>query len=272
MDGHGVSFFFLLYVGPVILKYCLTQELFQHFMLLSVACRILSSELAVNCNDHAKQFLRNFVSLTGDLYGAKSLALNMHSLIHLADDAKYFKIPISDLTAFPFESFLGRIKKLFRSDKQPLAQVSRRLHEISLASFKPSFKPKLKRNFEVLKSRQGNDNKLHISKIRFRGVIMSTKKPDNSILLNDGEIIQIQEIICRDSTHSKNVELIGSILKKDKPLLKYPCDSKILEMWKVSRTHRRHSFRMDAINRKMILFTFEHEDCEKMYTMPILHM
>lgn len=53
----------------------------------------------------------------------------MHNLIHLAEDVRFMKCPLSLLTAFPFENALGTIKKFLRSGNRPLAQIVRRLHE-----------------------------------------------------------------------------------------------------------------------------------------------
>lgn len=259
--------FFLLYAGPIILKYCLSKELFEHFLLLNVACRILSSELAITSNEHAKSYLKTFVSTSCDLYGPKSIALNMHSLIHLADDATYFNDTISNLTAFPFESSLGQIKKLLRSGKHPLAQVCRRLHEIALAQSKP----KITRNFQILK-RKVSGTKEQITKIRFAGVILSVKEPDNTVLLRNRKIAQLKEMCL--SKNKKNIEIMCLILKKERPLLNYPCNSNELQMWKVSRRKITHfnKCNLNNIHRKMVLFKFKTQVGEKMYTMPLLHM
>lgn len=105
--------FFLLYSGPVVLKNCLTIEQYQHFLLLSAACRILFSDKAIIFNDKAKFFLEKFVTISKDIYGLQSIVLNMHSLIHLADNVNYFQDYLSNFTAFLFEIMLGKIKKTF---------------------------------------------------------------------------------------------------------------------------------------------------------------
>ena len=48
----------------------------------------------------------------------------MHSLVHLSDDVHRFG-PLDSFSCFPFESFLGRMKKLIRSPNRPLEQVIR---------------------------------------------------------------------------------------------------------------------------------------------------
>lgn len=110
--------FFLLYALPILLKDILPEKLYNHFMLFHVGCRILcSDEFCSKYIEHAATYLRMFVSLGNQLYGIESQILNMHSLIHLADDVKVLSCSLSHLTAFPFESALGRIKKCCELEK-----------------------------------------------------------------------------------------------------------------------------------------------------------
>ena len=53
----------------------------------------------------------------------------MHALIQLAEDARKYG-PLDNISAFPFESFLGRLKKLARKPSRPLEQVVCRLSEM----------------------------------------------------------------------------------------------------------------------------------------------
>lgn len=123
--------FFLWYCGPIVLFKLLKKPLYDHFLLFHTACRILSSNKLYNrFGEHAKQYLKAFFVAMRQLYGLLSQVLNCHHLIHLADDPKNMKCDISNYTAFPFESFLGKLKKYVRTPNKPLAQVCRRLHEL----------------------------------------------------------------------------------------------------------------------------------------------
>jgi len=53
----------------------------------------------------------------------------VHSLSHLADDAAIHGA-LDKFSSFPFETYLGRIKKLVRSSNKPLAQIVRRISEL----------------------------------------------------------------------------------------------------------------------------------------------
>ena len=54
---------------------------------------------------------------------------NVHVLPHLAEDAMQFG-QLDNFSAFPFENYLHRLKRLVKCGRQPLAQIVRRLHEL----------------------------------------------------------------------------------------------------------------------------------------------
>jgi hypothetical protein len=59
------------------------------------------------------------------------LVNNVHGLTHLANDVKKFG-PLENCSAFVFESFLGKLKRLVRkSSRFSLQQVVRRLSEVN---------------------------------------------------------------------------------------------------------------------------------------------
>lgn len=122
---------FLLYTGPVVLLGKLSQDKYNHFLLFFVGIYCLSSESYVNTHcEYAKKIIILFVEQFGALYGRDMLVYNVHCLVHLADDVKLFG-PLDNFSAFPFECFLGKLKKLVRQPKFPLQQVIRRLSERS---------------------------------------------------------------------------------------------------------------------------------------------
>lgn len=134
--------FLLLYCGPVVLRGILNSRLYKHFLLFHSACRILcSSEYAFRYNGHAKVYLTSFFEAMGIIYGRQSQIMNAHNLIHLVDDVQNMNCTLSEISAFPFESLLGRIKSLVRNANRPLAQVCRRLHELASVLKKASIIP-----------------------------------------------------------------------------------------------------------------------------------
>ena len=125
---------FLLYLGPVALIGILESSLYDHFLLLSVAIRLLMKPAVENeVLIYAKNLLSLFVQQCEMLYGRESLVYNVHNLIHLAGDVANLG-PLDNFSAFPFENALGQLKKLIRKPQHPIQQVLNRLSEQKQAS------------------------------------------------------------------------------------------------------------------------------------------
>ena len=83
---------FLLYTGKISLKGILRPELYDHFLVLSVAiCILVSANLTQKLCDYANRLLQYFVDRSRHLYGDHFLVYNIHSLLHLSTDAYNFR-------------------------------------------------------------------------------------------------------------------------------------------------------------------------------------
>jgi hypothetical protein len=114
----------------------LQPDAYKHFLCLSVAISILLDSCDSKRKaylDYAKQLLEYFVDKSGDIYTECFVVYNIHSLKHLADDARHMKCSLNSVSAFPFENHLQVIKRLVRTAKNPIVQVVKRLHEIEVA-------------------------------------------------------------------------------------------------------------------------------------------
>jgi hypothetical protein len=131
-DWKAVEFrTFLLYSGPIVLKGVLSEEQYEHFLYFHTAIRILCSSSSTEEQiTYAEQCLKYFSFQFGVLYGSFQLIYNVHSINHLADDCRFLKGSLDCFSAFPFENFLGRLKKMLRGTRRPLAQLKKRLSEI----------------------------------------------------------------------------------------------------------------------------------------------
>ena len=121
---------FLCYTGFIGLKGILSREIYENFLLLACAMRILlqDSELSSRRCMHAKQLLRQFVEGFIEIYGKKHVTYNVHVLIHLADEAERFG-SLDNISAFPFESHLFVLKKLIKTPNRQLQQIVHRILE-----------------------------------------------------------------------------------------------------------------------------------------------
>jgi len=120
---------FLLYTGCVVLVDSLPKQLYENFMLLSVGIgMLLNPALGHTYSEYSHGVLVSFIKHFGELYGADKISYNVHGLVHLKDDFARFG-SLDNISAFPFETFLGKIKRSLRKPNSPLEQVLRRLSE-----------------------------------------------------------------------------------------------------------------------------------------------
>jgi len=197
---------FMLYTGPLILKDVLPNDQYHHFLCLSVGMSILldeADEKRVSYLGYAHNILEHFVDSSVDFYGPTFPTYNIHSIKHLADDAANFHSSLNNISCFPFENHLQVIKKMVRSGKRPLVQVTKRLAE---------------RQWTERPSRQfRSTNKL------------TAKMPDNCVFLMDNTVGFIQEkrndgTIRMDVFRETDCE---SVFEK-------PCNSKLFNIMFVS--------------------------------------
>lgn len=266
--------FFLLYGGPVVLKKILPDKLFKHFLLFSVSCRILCSpKLAVKYHANAKVYLKSFVQTSRYLYGKVSQVMNMHSLIHLADDVKNMGCPLSEITAFPFENTLGKMKKMLRSGRRPLAQLCRRLHESFFAGTKKVTAPPPVTIIRKLE--QTPTGHIPIKILRYKEATIAVKSPNNTVELENGKLLKIDGMYIPPNCGINNIEVEGYFLKKKKPMFAYPCNSKILNMWEVETAEEsRHRCPLQHVALKMVTLSIPSDELQrdKIYAMPLLHL
>lgn len=103
---------FLLYTGIVALKSELREDYYMNFLCLSVSVFILSSpSLLQHYCDYADELLAYFVAKSVRLYGQNFAVYNVHSLTHIAEDARKYGC-LDSISGFPCEKFLGRLKKV----------------------------------------------------------------------------------------------------------------------------------------------------------------
>lgn len=187
---------FLLYTGIIALKGRLNKQLFQHFMLLHSAIRILlSKETCLTLNGQAKCLLIQFVTEYSDLYGMEFISYNVHGLIHLPDFVLVHG-PLDQFSAFKYENCLQNIKKCVKNSRHPLSDIYNRIIEQN-KQLKPI------NNYPVLKKEMEYNPlickdptiTLYEQIITECFIVSSIKEKDNFFFLTDNTLVKIEKII-----------------------------------------------------------------------------
>lgn len=190
----------LLYFLPVALKGVLTNRMYDHYMLLHVAIKILvNSKHCRTYAAYAESLLKKFVTHCVQIYGPKFISYNVHNLIHLPADVQELGC-LDSYSAFPFENKLQTIKNLMRTSANPLAQVIRRLKEIEEISTEDCDAPSSPAETVCSNDHVNGPIPLEFTgdqfkKMKLRNWTISTKRPDHCVFLSDGSVALVQNII-----------------------------------------------------------------------------
>ena len=271
---------FLLYTGPVVLaRDAVPSKQYEHFLLLSVAIRCLCSPgLLGTYLQYAKEALFYFVQMYGDLYGDKFVGYNVHSLIHLADDAKAYGV-LDNYSCFEYENFLGLVKELThkRKTSQHVQQICRRLseREFLLATNSKQSLHKMHGSLRM-QNKSGNlppelANCKQYRQLYWDGQLLALCEADNCILL-DGEFCLLRNIVKQFST-SDIVTLLYHVFAKKTDFFTLPLKhrpdfagkrlhSSSVGIWKVSQLNtvelKQSRVARDKSIRKCVLLPTEH--------------
>lgn len=216
---------FLLYVSSLLID-ILPNYIFYNFMLLRFGITILLSPTLNNkYNAYAAELLKQFVLSATDIYGKEFCVYNVHSVIHLAEQAKTYDT-LNSINCFSYENYLGSLKRLLRKSNQSLQQVVNRILEGKDLIAKDTFEGK-----KLLgKPIAFKDNRAYYKKLQINNEIISIKTGDNCVFLSNNDIFIVKEIY----VHSDEILIEGSKFNDVKSFIKYPTDSSFIQLYQVS--------------------------------------
>ncbi|KAB0790497.1 hypothetical protein PPYR_15104 [Photinus pyralis] len=230
---------FLLYLGAFVLKKRINTAIYEHFLIFHVAISILASRKLISkfgCA-YANELLLVFVKHAEKLYGKQFLVYNIHSLLHLADDVMKYG-PLDTFSCFPFENFLGQIKRLIRSPTNTLQQACRRLYEIQQLRNIASIPEKMNCHYvehdlgplpEVFRT----VTCMQFSKYNQGNFIICTysySSANSYVLTNERKLLQVENII----VIKNETFIVGKYFQAYDSLYKYPLDSNTLDIYVIS--------------------------------------
>ena len=102
----------MIYTGIFLLKDCVSNDQYYHFLSLHSNIRFLSSEVNyVGQADISQRVLENFLNYFGRLYGEELVSFNVHGLLHLVDCVLQYSL-LDTFSAYKFENYMQYIKNI----------------------------------------------------------------------------------------------------------------------------------------------------------------
>lgn len=250
------------YAAIVVFKKLLPNDIYEHFLRFSIACRLLSCKNAQNNLDKARQHFRTFVEKAPGLYGSRFVSLNVHNLIHICDDVKSTGCDLNEISSFSFESYLGSFGRVMRSPQHLVKQYCRRLEEKEKFAKEEVVAPV---DFLILRKQ-----KRSIIKLKYSGWILSVAHPNSTVFLEDKSIAEICQF------HEKDNKILVEIRKylKREPIFESPCDSSTVDIWEVSRLSISSIIvPLENIKGKFVNFQMNYsvEEENRSFVVPLLH-
>lgn len=263
---------FLLYTGPVVLKGILSDRMYRHFVVFSTAIYCcLNADLCSHYAEYARQLLVWFVQEAADIYGKQILVYNVHSLIHVVDDVLLFG-NLDNVSCFPFENYLGHIKKLIRSPYLPLQQIIGRLTEFErrqtcdISQLGMSF-AKQHENGPLPDEFKTCTNVAQYCILKTNGFVFKLgSRRDSFFYLQDGNVGQLRNIVC---TASDTFVVYEQFLKKT-DFYDFPLCSTDLGICVVSRLSSMcHVASHSAVRQKCMALPYK--DGHSLVVIPFAH-
>lgn len=264
----------LLYSGMVLFNGIFSKEIYEHFLQLCVALRLLSlNNLSDEYRDYAKLLIQHFVMSFGQIYGKSYMSHNIHIILHLADDTKIFG-SINNFSAFPYENFMQPLKKKIKTGAKPLQQLIRRYVEEKQLQ--------LNKKPEFLES-TGPFNAHCKLKIRpmtndscdpqYSGwktdlFILKLNESDNCVQMKNQDIVKIENFTT--SKFDSSILVVGRKYEKKEEFFTTPCSSSLLHIHKVSNLSHLQSWKLTEIKEKMMNLPLPNSSAS--IILPFLHL
>lgn len=263
----------LLYTGPVVFKNFLRRDIYDHFVTLHVAIRVLCSNTLQDLFNYCQELLEHFVTAFALIYGTHNVSYNVHGLIHLVKDVKKFG-PLDNFSAFKYENYLQTLKKLLKKYDKPLQQIVRRYFEHEKNKVAEKLMTKETNHFTVdLKSIHTSGPLIHgccnpqYKIIRKENMTLRIDvQADSCCALTDGTIVLIENI-----AHNKDLNvdvIIGRKFLYKEDFYNIPCSSSLLQIFSVHSLGQLQMWPIKNIDTKYVKLPLLEN---KYVVLPLLH-
>ena len=223
----------MLYTGIIVLRDAIPQEMYELFVLYSSAMTVLlTHSLAKKHASYTRELLATFVNNFSVLFWSAYVGYNVHSLVHLADDAELYGA-LDAISCFPYENYLYQLKRAVRRPTAPTVQLMRRIAEQSTYGRMHSVQPN---SYHLAKEHTSGPVPCGVTTVvkqyhQMKGnPSISTHDGDNCVLINDSDVGLVKNILkMTDSTL-----LVVQSFRVKESFYEYPFDSSRLGIFKLS--------------------------------------
>lgn len=259
---------FLLYVGPIVLKDLVDEQIFQNFMALHCAITICLSEKHLKTLINvADALLIGFIDGFKQIYGLSNMSYNVHNLIHLISDVKRLG-SLENFSAFPFESTLNKIIRLIRSGNKPLQQVANRIGEIIQQKSTENSKAALLSTQLSGKFKIRNDSDVLFSSIKTKNFTLKNNIRNKWFLSKNKEIIAM---VYAKYNNDNEVVIAGKKIISKKDLYYLPLASSNLDIYRTPNKFQESTSLYGLSEIECKLFSFKIPNSTDFAFFPILH-
>lgn len=251
----------------------IAKPVYDNFLSLSVAMSILlNPDMARTQVGYVQKLLEQFFFSYKEVYGIDMMVYNVHNVLHLTDDARKYG-NLDNVSAFPFENFLGQLKKKVRCPSNPLPQIIRRTHE-SLSRTKTSKPFHMEKSSRKLHSSGPLPDNINFCKNQFKKYCCDTfevscSPGDNCFLFGRDNVILVQNIIMLNDI----VQVVYESFEVRQSFFRKPLDSRVLGIFVVSSLSSSLSIiPVSELSRKCYLLPFPSSAAGDAYvSIPLVH-
>lgn len=161
-------------------------------MYLHLAISILCSEKhCITHNDIAKKLIQKFIKTFGDCYGLEHIVYNVHTTEHLPFDVLTYGC-LDNFSAFPFESYMFKVKSMIHKKNHSLQQLTNRISEkydFYISELYPNAAKNRKFKKKVKVTIDGNQTFAY-KEIRFKNTAFSDTSSDGFFFTHSNKIVR----------------------------------------------------------------------------------
>ncbi|XP_026681515.1 uncharacterized protein LOC113468632 isoform X2 [Diaphorina citri] len=251
---------FLVYVGPIVLKDNIDKIQFDNFLSLHIAIKILSSKMFDKLSNYAFDLLKYFVRTFSEIYGNHLISHNVHALLHIKEDYQKFGC-LDNYSCFPFENYLGQLKKKLRHCNKPLEQIVNRTIELQINNnlFKDEsnlYGPcKAHTKGPICLGVRSDTQYSKLKTVSCTLFVNRIKKSDSYIITKNLEIVQIENFV---KTTTEELLIIGFRFQSVKDVFETPIkSSRLLEFVVDEINENLEVWKLSDLLAKCIVFTVQ---------------